>query len=60
MTEIASPSYPQRTQKEQSLLFDLFNAFDLIEINRTSDFFSEKKNIFRHVSELPSGISFFS
>ena len=46
--------------KEQSLLFDLFKAFDYIESSHKSDVFSPKIHIFLHAcvtsSELPFNI----
>ena len=43
------------------MLFNLFNAFDLVESSRTSDISSPKRPIFLHAcetcSELPSDIS---
>ena len=48
--------------KEQSLLFDLFKAFDQIESIHESDFFSPKRPIFLHACvtcpELPYDISY--
>ena len=44
-------------RQEQSLLFDLFKAFDYIECSQKSDFFSRKKCIFfmraQHVLSYP-------
>ena len=44
-------------RKEQSLLFNMFEAFELIEISDKSDFFSPIKTYFAHYVELPTNIS---
>ena len=43
-----------KAPKEQSLLFDLFRAFDENESSHTSDFFSPEKSIFLHACTICS------